>query len=89
MARRIVVGFAVETSIHALRLMGSGLFDEFPKVQVIVGHLGEGLPFGIGRVDHRISRAAVAMKAKLPMKDYLQQNFYITASGNFGTQAFD
>src|SRR6185369_13102993 len=38
-------GFAVETSIHALRLMGSGLFDEFPKLQIILGHLGEGLPF--------------------------------------------
>jgi 2,3-dihydroxybenzoate decarboxylase len=76
-------GFAVETSIHALRLMGSGLFDEFPKVQVILGHLGEGLPFGIWRVDHRISRGAVAMKAK----HYLQENFYITTSGNFRTQA--
>lgn len=80
-------GFAVETSIHALRLLGSGVFDELPNVQVILGHLGEGLPFGIWRVDHRISRGAVAMKAKLPMKHYLQENFYITTSGNFRTPA--
>jgi gamma-resorcylate decarboxylase len=80
-------GFAVETSIHALRLMASGLFDEYPKLKVILGHLGEGLPFGIWRVDHRISRGSGSPKAKLPMRHYLQENFYITTSGNFRTQA--
>src|SRR5690348_11801378 len=80
-------GFAVETSIHALRLMGSGLFDEYPKLKVILGHLGEGLPFGIWRVDHRISRTSVRPKAKLPMAHYLRENFYITTSGAFRTPA--
>ena len=80
-------GFAVETSIHALRLMGSGLFDEYPKLRVILGHLGEGLPFGIWRVDHRISKGTLRPKAKLPMGQYLRENFYITTSGNFRTQA--
>ena len=80
-------GFAVETSIHALRLMASGLFDEYPKLRVILGHLGEGLPFGIWRVDHRISRGSGTPKAKLPMRQYLSENFYITTSGNFRTQA--
>jgi len=80
-------GFAVETSIHALRLMGSGLFDEYPKLKVILGHLGEGLPFNIWRVDHRISRLALRTKAKLSMGQYLRENFYITTSGNFRTQA--
>jgi predicted TIM-barrel fold metal-dependent hydrolase len=80
-------GFAVETSIHALRLMASGLFDEYPKLKVILGHLGEGLPFGIWRVDHRISRGSGTPKAKLPMSHYLRENFYITTSGNFRTQA--
>jgi 2,3-dihydroxybenzoate decarboxylase len=80
-------GFAVETSLHALRLMGSGLFDEYPKVKVIVGHLGEGLPFSIWRVDHRISKLPQGTKAKLPMAHYLRENFYITTSGNFRTQA--
>ena len=80
-------GFAVETSIHALRLMASGLFDEYPKLKVILGHLGEGLPFGIWRVDHRISRGSIVPKAKLPMAHYLRENFYITTSGNFRTQA--
>lgn len=80
-------GFAVETSIHALRLMASGLFDEYPKLKIILGHLGEGLPIGIWRVDNRISRGSGTPKAKLPMSHYLRENFYITTSGNFHTQA--
>jgi 2,3-dihydroxybenzoate decarboxylase len=81
-----VWGFAVETSIHALRLMGSGLFDEYPKLKVILGHLGEGLPFNICRVDHRISKGTQRTKAKLPIGQYLRENIYITTSGNFRTQ---
>lgn len=80
-------GFAVETSIHALRLMASGLFDDYPKLKVILGHLGEGLPFGIWRVDHRVSRGSGKPRAKLPMSYYLRENFFITTSGNFHTQA--
>ena len=80
-------GFAAETSIHALRLMGSGLFDEYPKLKVILGHLGEGLPFNIWRVDHCIATTTLGTKAKLPMSQYLRENFYITTSGNFRTQA--
>jgi 2,3-dihydroxybenzoate decarboxylase len=80
-------GFGAETSIHALRLMSSGLFDEYPKLKVILGHLGEGLSFGIWRVDHRISRGSGTPKAKLPMARYLRENFYITTSGNFHTPA--
>ena len=80
-------GFAVETSIHALRLMGSGLFDEYPKLKVILGHLGEGVPFNIWRVDHTISTVTSGTKAMLSMGQYLRENFYITTSGNFRTQA--
>jgi len=79
-------GFTAEASIHTLRLMGSGLFDEFPKLRVILGHLGEGLPCSIWRIDNRIARTLAAKpKAKLPMAHYLRENFYITTSGNFRT----
>jgi len=79
-------GFTAEASIHALRLMGSGLFDEFPKLKMILGHLGEGLPCSIWRIDNRIRRTLAARpKAKLPMAHYLRENFYITTSGNFRT----
>ena len=76
-----------ETAIHTLRLMGSGLFDDYPKLKIILGHLGEGLPCNIWRIDNRISRTLGAKpKAKLPMGHYLRENFYITTSGNFCTQ---
>ncbi len=44
--------FGQETAVHALRLMGSGLFDKYPKLQIVLGHMGEGLPFSIWRVDY-------------------------------------
>jgi predicted TIM-barrel fold metal-dependent hydrolase len=67
--------------------MASGLFDEYPKLGVILGHLDEELPFGIWRVDQRISRGSGTPRAKLPMSHHLRENFYITTSGNFRTQA--
>ena len=67
--------------------MGSGLFDEYPKLKVILGHFGEGLPFSIWRVDSRIFKGGRSTRAKLPMAHYLRENFYITTSGNFRTQA--
>jgi 2,3-dihydroxybenzoate decarboxylase len=82
-----VWGFTAETSIHALRLMGSGLFDDYPKLKVILGHLGEGLPASIWRIDNRVARTlADRPKVKRPIGHYLRENFYITTSGNFRTQ---
>lgn len=80
-------GFTAETSIHALRLMGSGLFDDYPQLKMILGHLGEGLPCNIWRIDNRISRTLQDRpRAKHPISHYLRENFYITTSGNFRTQ---
>src|SRR5262249_30663961 len=45
--------FAADTSVHALRLIGSGLFDDHPRLQIILGHLGEGLPYYLWRIDNR------------------------------------
>ena len=77
--------FGVETSTHALRLMGSGLFDKFPRLTIIIGHLGETLPNSIWRIDHRISRYPFHPPAKKKFADYLRENFYVTTSGNFCT----
>ncbi len=77
--------FGVETATHALRLIGSGLFDKFPKLTIILGHLGETLPTTIWRIDHRISRIPPGYPAKKKMADYLRENFYVTTSGNFCT----
>jgi 2,3-dihydroxybenzoate decarboxylase len=81
--------FGHETAVHALRLMGSGLFDKYPKLQIILGHMGEGLPFNIWRVDN--ANAWIpnrnAYPAKKKIAEYFQANFHITVSGNFCTPA--
>jgi gamma-resorcylate decarboxylase len=81
--------FGQETAVHALRLMASGLFDEHPTLQIVLGHMGEGLPYSIWRVDNRNGWIKTPKKypAKKPLGDYFRQNFYITTSGNFRTQS--
>ncbi len=78
-----VWAFSVETATHSLRLMGSGLFDKYPKLKIILGHLGEMLPANIWRTTHRLSKTPGDKKYKLPFSDYLNNNFHITTSGNF------
>ena len=80
--------FAQETAVHSLRLIGSGLFDEYPGVQIIIGHMGEGLPFNMWRIDHRNAwvKAPHKHKAKHKIAHYFNANFHITTSGNFRTQ---
>lgn len=75
--------FGLETATHALRLMASGLFDKCPGLKIIVGHLGEGLPTSIWRVDHRIRKGGEKTPARRPLKEYFAANFYLTTSGNF------
>ena len=80
-------GFTAGTSVHALRLMGSGLFDDNPKLKIILGHLGEALPCNLWRIDNRISRTLQERpRAKQSIGHYLRNNFYIITSGNFRTQ---
>jgi gamma-resorcylate decarboxylase len=81
--------FTVETATHALRLMTSGLFDRFPRLTVIIGHLGETLPFNIWRINHRVSYMGDLIKFSKPLTHYLLHNFYVTTSGNFHTQTLD
>lgn len=78
--------FGVETAIHALRLMASGLFDKHPRLNIILGHLGEGLPYSMWRVDHRIKKSPRGIPAQKPLGEYFRSNFYITTAGNFRTQ---
>jgi 2,3-dihydroxybenzoate decarboxylase len=81
-------GFAQETAVHALRLMGSGLFDECPRLQIILGHMGEGLPFHIWRVDYHNKWGWVRPQpARKTYTEYFRENFHITVSGNYFTEA--
>lgn len=79
--------FGVETATHALRLMASGLFDRHPGLRMILGHLGEMLPFNAWRIDHRLSKSPRGIPAMRTMTDYLRGNVYLTTSGHFRTPA--
>lgn len=80
-------GFGAETALHALRLMGSGLFDQFPSLQIVLGHLGEALPFTLYRIDERIGWSPMGYPAKRKISEYFAQNFYVTTAGNFRDQS--
>jgi len=83
--------FHAETAVHALRLIGSGLFDEYPTLQIILGHLGEGIPAYLWRIDHRNDwmKARHKYAAKKWVADYIRENFVLTTSGNFSTSALN
>lgn len=81
-------GFGAETALHALRLLCSGIFDELPEAKLILGHLGEGLPFGLPRVQHRLNNQKPCSAHKKPLTEYFEKNVYVTTSGHFNTQAF-
>jgi len=84
-----VWAFGHETAVHALRLMGSGLFDAHPKIQIILGHMGENLPFALWRVDNANAWIPdrLSYPAKRKIREYFRENFYVTTSGNFHTPA--
>lgn len=77
-----VWGYGVETATHILRLIFGGVFDRFPKLQVVIGHMGEALPFWLGRLDFMGSPGARAgRKNQLMPSEYFQRNISITTSG--------
>ncbi len=76
--------FTMETATHALRLMTSGLFDRVPTVQIILGHMGELLPFALDRTQQRLEHIP-SVNLQRSTVDYFRDNFYITTSGNFHT----
>jgi predicted TIM-barrel fold metal-dependent hydrolase len=80
-------GFAPETATHALRLVYSGLFDRFPAVTVVLGHLGETLPAFAWRIQHCFEYNPSDKRVERRLQDYLADNFFVTTSGNFSDQA--
>jgi 5-carboxyvanillate decarboxylase len=82
-----IYGFGVETALHVLRLIVSGVFDRFPKLRVVIGHMGEALPYWLFRLDY-MYRATLNSKRYPNWKplralpsDYMRQNIYVTCSG--------
>jgi len=80
------LGFGAETALSATRMIAAGVFERFPNLKVILGHLGEGLPFWLYRLDFISTRRFMDIGhdhlEKLP-SEYLRENFIFTTSGNF------
>jgi 2,3-dihydroxybenzoate decarboxylase len=77
-------GYAVETGTHALRMIAGGVFDRFPRLRIVLGHLGETLPFLLDRIDNRYQWQMKLFGLKglkrLPSA-YFRDNFVVTTSG--------
>jgi 5-carboxyvanillate decarboxylase len=83
-----VFGFGVEVALHVLRIIVAGAFDRFPKLKIVIGHTGEGLPFWFYRLDYmhgasvRAQRYGASQKPlKRKVSEYLRENVYVTNSG--------
>lgn len=79
-------GWHVETGLHSLRLIVSGLFDRFPKLKIIIGHMGENLPFSLARSQMAFTRSASTLQRTL--SEYFQRHFWLTTSGYFTAPPF-
>jgi 2,3-dihydroxybenzoate decarboxylase len=82
-----IYGFGVETGLHALRIITAGVFDRFPRLRMVLGHMGEALPYWAYRLDY-MHQATVKSDRYLSMRalrrrpsEYLRENFWITSSG--------
>jgi len=82
-----IFGFGVDVGMHILGIITSGAFDRFPKLQLMIGHMGEALPFWLYRLDymHRATVNSKRYEAMKPLKkkvsDYMKENVYVTNSG--------
>jgi 2,3-dihydroxybenzoate decarboxylase len=84
MVARPAWGYTVETATLAIRLVLSGVFERHPRLKIILGHLGETLPFLVWRIDQALSRPG---QKSMSFRDIFCGNYYITTSGNFSNPA--
>ena len=77
-------GFTVETATQGIRMVLSGVFEKHPGLKIVLGHLGESLPFSIWRIDAGLKRSRANMTS---FRDLFCKHFYITTSGNFSDPA--
>jgi predicted TIM-barrel fold metal-dependent hydrolase len=79
-------GWHAETGLHILRLIVSGLFDRLPNLQIVIGHMGEGLPYALARSSQVLARSNQGLKRTVA--DYFHQNIHVTTSGYFTQPPF-
>jgi predicted TIM-barrel fold metal-dependent hydrolase len=80
-------GFAPETATHVLRIVYGGVFDRHPEAKLVIGHLGEMLPFFAWRIQRGFEYNPYSQRTRKRLQDYLSDNIWITTSGNFSDQA--
>lgn len=78
-------GWHAEQGLHTVRMIAAGVFDRFPKLQIIIGHMGEMIPFFLARVDAVLTQFT---KTQLCFADYFYRNVHITTSGIFTAPPF-
>ena len=76
-------GFQAEAGLHGVRLLVSGVFDRLPGLKIVLGHMGEGIPFWLSRIDTMHRQFQVPERARLALRpsEYFKRNFVITTSG--------
>jgi 2,3-dihydroxybenzoate decarboxylase len=79
--------WGVETATHALRIIGAGVFDAFPRATLILGHMGEMLPYMTVRIDEGYEMTFHKNRLKKLPSDYVRENIMITTSGNYSSGA--
>jgi 2,3-dihydroxybenzoate decarboxylase len=72
--------WTIETSSHFLKLVFAGLFDRFPRLKIVLGHMGETLPYVLWRLDSRAALIADKRPLELKPSDYLKRNLFVTTS---------
>jgi predicted TIM-barrel fold metal-dependent hydrolase len=77
-------GFTVETATQGIRMVLSGALERFTNLKLILGHMGEGLPFLLWRINMALQRPG---NAPIDFRELFSKHFYITTSGNFSTPA--
>jgi 2,3-dihydroxybenzoate decarboxylase len=86
------LGFTIEAAVHTMRLIYSGLFDTYPDLKIILGHMGEGLIHWLYRIDFSFIKPwmdeEVRPKIKKIPSRYIKDNFMVTTSGMNVMQAF-
>jgi uncharacterized protein len=79
-------GWHIDTAIHVLRLILSGTLDQYPDLQLVIGHLGETLPFMLPRLERALPTELTGLDR--PVSAYLRENVHYTVSGFNWTPAF-
>jgi 2,3-dihydroxybenzoate decarboxylase len=82
---RVAWGYGVETGTHVMRLISGGVFDQFPRLKIVIGHMGESIPFTLERIDNRylweVAAGGFARTIKRMPSEYFRDNIIVTTSG--------